>query len=361
MSASNFAYAKDAKSFPNISGNTLFLYKADHVLSSQQSGVEANSSYLYVESNLSLNFDKNWSVKTNLRLQPNNVITTRDSQHPERYRTFLQQDGRAILPQDMGLLVEELKLNFENEDLKFFAGKFDPKFGVAHNKAKRIGIFTAEFTEDYNLREKLGGGISALLEHSKITVNTFFNDTTNLSGSAFNDRGRAKKSTNPAGGTSTPTSYSISMEGEDLFAVDNLFYNLGYRSLGVDGSVAGKREQGYVFSMEYLHKLGYDSSLIPFFEVVKINNFSGQAGRNAVYTTAALMYKYSSWNASISNLTRGIKQNQADGSASGRQMQLSLGYKFTNNIALDITRSKIREDGKSGSLLGAMLSYVHSF
>ena len=73
-----------------------------------------------------------------------------------------------------GLLVEELKIEFENEDLRAFAGKFDPNFGSAWRKSKKKNwCFTAQMTEDYNLREKLGVGVTALLENSNITVNAF--------------------------------------------------------------------------------------------------------------------------------------------------------------------------------------------
>ncbi len=353
--------AKEIKSFPNVSGSVLFQVQGDRVLSTKKSGVSPNNAYIYIEPNISLNFNQNWSIKTDWRLQPNNNFTTRDSTNPERYRTFLQSN-RGIKPQEVGILIEEIKIHFENEDLKFFFGKFDPTFGTAHNKSKRMGIFTAQFTEDYNLREKLGTGLSALLENSKITVNTFFNDTTGLSSSALNNRGRASTNDGVAGNTGTLSSYSVSMDGKNLFGIDNLFYNLGYRSLGVDNTTGNKkREKGYTANLEYSYKIGRNTYLIPFFEVVKINNFTGEANRNALYTTTALIGKYSSWIRSISNLTRHISQPMRSSNMNDRQLQLSIGYKFTNNLTLDITRSSLKEDSKKGSLVGINVSYLYQF
>ncbi len=347
--------------FPNISGNILFQTQVDRIASSNKSGISANNAFIYIEPNISLNFNKNWSIKTDWRIQPNNVLTTRNSTYPERYRTFLSQN-RGLGLQDTGLLVEELKLQFENDDMKFSVGKFDPTFGTAYNKAKRIGVFTSQFTEDYNLREKIGASLTAVLESNKITINTFFNDTTGLSQSVLNNRTRANRNDGVAGNTGTLSSYSIALDGENFFGVDDWFYNAGYRSLGVDNISGRKREEGYVFGSEYSYKVGYQTSIVPFFEISKINNFTGERNRNALYTTTALIGKYNSWTTSISHLTRYITQSQGiTPKVNDRQLQFSVGYKFTNNITLDVSRSSLKEDGHSAALLGFVVGYLYRF
>lgn len=308
-----------------------------------------------------MNINQNWAVKTQWRLQPNDVLTTRDRTNPERYRTFLSND-RGMNFDEMGLIIEELKIHFQNDDIKLFVGKFDPTFGTAHRKAKRIGVFTSQFTEDYNLREKIGGGAIALLENSKIQFNTFFNDNTSLSRSAFNDRSRARRNDGLAGNTGTVSSYSLTMEGEDLFGVKNLFYNLGFRSLGVDKNQNHKRENGYVIGAEYLHKIGKESSVIPFAEFVTLSNMSGFKGRNAQYSTLAVIGNYHNWNSSLSFVSRSIDKNSFyERYTFDRQLQLSVGYKFTNNITVDVSRADIREQAKKGSLLGLVVSYLYKF
>lgn len=352
--------AQEAKQYPNITGQALMQVMADRVLSTKKQGVSPNNVLVYVQPDFAMNFDKNWSVRTQWRMYQNNTLTTRDQINSERYRTFLSND-RGLKLDDTGVIVEELKIHFENEDMRAFAGKFDPGFGTAHDKSKRIGIFTSQFTEDYNLREKIGAGITALLENSKFTANTFFNDTTGLSRSAINDRGRAARNDGEAGNTGTFSSYSVAMEGERFLGVENLYYNLGYRSLGVDKMENRRREKGYVFGTEYLYEVGLQSALIPFVELVKIDDFTGEQNRNAVYTTFALMGKYSSWSASVSHLTRTIKQPIRGNKISDRQFQITVGYKFTDNLTLDITRADIKEDGHKGELVGALLSYLYKF
>lgn len=359
-----FAYAQAPKQYPNISGDVLMQIQADRVVSSNKDSVSANNAFVYIQPNIALNFNRNWSAKTQWRSQPNDVLTTRNSQYPERYRTFLSSDRKLFGLNEQMMMVEELKINYENDDMRFFAGKFDPTFGTAWRKSKRIGVFAAQFNEDYNLREKIGAGISALLEETQITFNTFFNDRTGLSSSAIKNRGKASGGPGVAGNTNTPSSYSLSMEGKNFLGIENVFYNLGYRNLAVANNSDGHaRETGYVMGFEYLYKIGQETSIIPMVETVMIDNFSGIQGRNANYSTLALIGNYRSWTASTSLVNRDIKKGQSviDNSSSGRQIQFSIGYKFTDNLTLDVSRANIKEDGQTGSLLGATMSYVYKF
>jgi len=351
--ASINAYAK-----PNVTGDILMQFKADRILSTNRGGVSPNNAYAYIESNMSINFDKNWSLKTNIRSMPGNTLSTRNQQYPERYRTFFSQ-SRGIKPQDNDLMIEELKINFENEDLKVFVGKFDPTFGTAYDKRKRIGIFTSEIAEDYNLREKIGAGFNAFLENSKISFSTFFNDTTGLSKSAINDRGRATRRESLAGNTGTMSSYAIGIDGDTLFGIEDLYYNLGYRSLGA--SAGGVREKGYTMSAEYLYRIGYRTSIIPFFEATSIKNFTGQKDRNAFYTTTALIGKYASWTGSIALISRNIKEPLLSSNTNDRFTQFSVGYKFNDRFALDVTRANVKENGARASMFGAALTYLYKF
>jgi hypothetical protein len=358
FSASAFSATKQ---FPNITGQTLFQLKADRVLSTKVKGVSPNNAYAYVEPRFSLNFNKNWSLKTEWQIYPSSSLTTRNATYPERTRTFLSNQ-RGFKPEDTGLLIEELKAQFEDEDMKFFVGKFDPSYGTAYKQNKRIGVFSTDITRDYEIREKLGGGVTALLEGAQITFNTFFNDTTGLSGS-INGRSKERRSDGLAGNTGTLSSYTFSMEAEKLFGYDNWFYNLGYRSLGVDNSndIARAREDGYLLGSEYLFKIGSNTSIIPFAEVSKISNFTGARGRNATYTTVALIGKYSSWTTSISQILRSINASSAIPKVRDHQLQVSVGYKFTDNLALDVSRADIKESNKSAVLFGTMLSYVYKY
>lgn len=352
---------RDVEYRPTISGFVLMQFQGDSIVSSQNKDIKRNNAAFYLEPNFSLHVDENWSVKTQWRLQSNDTLTTRDNQYPERYRTILSNKRSLNNFNNTGLLVEELKINFENEDLRFYAGKFDPQFGTAHRKSKRIGVFTSQFAEDYNLREKIGGGVVALLEGSQLRLDTFFNDVTDLSSSAINDRGRETQSNGIAGNTGTISSYSVSVEGERFFSVKNLFYNFGYRSLGVRGGNNTARESGYVFGTEYLYKIRNETSIIPFIELVRLENYGGKRGRTGDYATAAIMLKYRNWVVSSSLLQRKTQNIITGQKNNDRQLQLSAGYKFTDNLALDVTRAKVRESKSNAGVFGVNISYLYKF
>lgn len=354
--------AEGSQQYPNISGQTLFQFKADRLLSTNESGVSPNNGFANIESNFSLNFNKNWSAKTLWKLNPSNDYTTRNSTNPERTRSFLASN-RGFDPQNTQLLVEELKAQYEDEDMRFFIGKFDPSYGTAYKNNKRIGVFSQDITKDYELREKLGAGVSALLEAGELTFNTFFNDTTGLSG-AINGRQTESRNDGLAGNTGTFSSYSATFQGDKFFGYENWFYNLGYRNLGVNqgnSTYNRGREVGYLIGSEYLYKIGSNTSIIPFFEATKIDNFTGERGRNANYATLALIAKYSGWTASVSQIYRRISQNQRTENIHDHQTQISLGYKFMNNFSIDVSRATATESNTSLSLFGVMLSYVYNY
>ena len=350
------AIAKDDVAYPNITGKALFELRADKVTTTDKQKVDANSGKINIDADFALNFNKNWSLITDWKFKP---VMNQDPNNPERYRNILLNRGFGM--NDEGLVVEQLKGQFENEDARFFFGKFNPVFGSAFKKEKRIGVFTTDFTKDYELREKIGFGITALLENSDLTADAFFNDTTALNDSAINKRGREKRSDGIAGNTSTPSSYTIAMEGQDLLDVKNLFYNLGYQNLAVDNMANRNNQTGFVGGLEYLFPLGLKTSLIPFVEIASINNLSGENDRNVNYATFALVGKYSSWTTSISTVIRDIRQKNTLGNQKDRQIQYSIGYKFSNNVVVDFSRVQIKENGYSASLLGAIASYVYSF
>ena len=210
----------------------------------------------------------------------------------------------------------------------------------------------------------MGASIAALLEDSEITFSTFFNDTSGLSSSAIQNRGRERTNDGTAGNTSTLSSYTMTIEGQKLFGKENLFYNFGYRSLGVNNNGLNKREIGYSGNLEYLYKVSNETSIIPLIEIVKINNFTGLNNREARYVTTSLIGKYSRWTASVASVLRDISHNYPTASTVNthdKELQLSIGYKFTNDLAIDVSRAHIEENGHNASMVGVIFSYLYKF
>jgi len=348
-------FAKDNQQYPNISGNALFEARVDRADSANTSDVKSINGLINIDADFSLNINKNWSVITDWRIKQVKGKNPNDN-NPERYRTILFNRGLNV--EDEGLVVEQLKGQFENDDARFFFGKFNPAFGSAFRKEKRIGIFTTDFTKDYELREKIGAGFTALLQDSEIEFSLFSNDKTTLNESAIQKRDNLNNSDDLAGDKS---SYSVAIKGKDLFAVNNLTYNFGYRNLAVRNIAGRSDEVGIVGGLEYLLPIRSEISFIPFIEISHINNLSGEKNRDALYSTVAIVSKYKSWTASISSIGRDIKQQNNISSNKDSQIQYSLGYKFDNNIILDATRARIKENGYNANLTGVNLSYSYNF
>ncbi len=346
----------EVKKFPYIDGKAIFELHSDRITSSGNDVPKGNS-FVNFEPYFNMHINNNWTVQTNLKAYPY-IKRSNNLDNPERYRTILADD-RKIHVDDENLVVEQIKGQFENEDMKFFFGKFNPSFGTAWRQEKRIGVFTTDYTKDYQLREKIGLGGAALLENCEITVNSFFNDNTGLSNSALARRGRDRYD-DFAGNTSTLSSYSVTVEGQKLIGIENLFYNLGYRRLAVNKNADNDDEKGYVGGLEYMIPLGSNAAIIPFIEVAKIDNFSGFKNRNAKYITSAIIFRYSSWNASVAKIDRDINY-RGYYDYNDRQLQYSVGYKFTKNLALDVTRMNLKETGQKATMLGALVSYVYEF
>ena len=149
------------------------------------------------------------------------------------------------------------------------------------------------------------------------------------------------------------------MEGKNFAGIENLSYNLGYRNLSA--APGGGREVGYVFGSEYLYKVSKETSIIPLIEYVDINNFTGAKGRNARYSTLALIGNYSSWTASTSIVSRNIARSGDLVGVSDRLVQFSIGYKFTDNFTIDVSRGNAKESGKNAAIFGTTFSYVYKF
>lgn len=350
----NSSYADT--NYPQISGESLLEFRSDYITNSKND-VPRTAGRFIAETFASMDFNSNWAVKTKLQFEPADY--KRSYFAHERARYFLNKD-RQISIDDQALKIEELKGHFQNDDLMFEFGKLDPLFGTAHRKSKRIGVFVTDFTEDYELIEKIGATVAVLLENSKISVSSFFNDNTGLSNSALRRRGR-DNDPGIAGNTSSLSSYSVAWEGKELLGIEDLYYNAGYRYLDTDNTPGRDAETGYVGGLEYLIPVGSTVSLVPFIEIAKLNNASGEIDRNILYTTTALMLRYSGWNFSIANVDRKIRQKNAIGNLTDRATQYSVGYKFENGVMIDVSRMGLREDRKKADLIGGNLSYLYKF
>lgn len=224
---------------PNVTGNLTLEIQNDATYR-RRGGRTTNDLYTDTEFEMQVNLAPIFSIVSHLHIEP-----VRDP--PDGNRFFSGE----------GFYMEELYANFEwNKRGGFKLGKFDPKFGSAFDEG--VGIYGTDAAEDtYELDE--GMGISPFMQFdgglagdTTITASVFKFDNTWLSNSAITspafdaDRtsrvGRNRVRYGGPGNTAYPTSAALAVEGEKLFRIDGLKYNLGFQRLA-RGRVQGDTSQ----------------------------------------------------------------------------------------------------------------------
>jgi len=159
-----------ADEHPRLSGLSYGRVQLERMYRSDDPSREIDQLFVRATLNTNLHLDPAWTIRTSLKLEP--VIRTLD----DRW-----MDGH-------GLWLEEAYLDWDGDRFGAFAGKFDPSFGFAFDRAPVM--FGRRLVEEYETAEKIGiggrvkwpgpgGGRQALVG------SVFFQDSTPLSQSAF--------------------------------------------------------------------------------------------------------------------------------------------------------------------------------
>ncbi len=347
-----------AVQYPNFGGEVDPKYKVSRITSGGKSGVSSNEGLFYVDSNYALNFSKNWSIRSTLTVYP---IISRDNSNINESESRFRSKNHGFQLNKTALVVEELGVYFENKYGEVFAGKFDPKFGPSYDDSVISGVFSNELRADYDLCEELGIGGAVNFNDNKLTVSTFYDDNTELRRSALARRNLSEVRDGDAANTADLSSYIVHLEGKNLFETENLSYHIGYRSLGVEKTPDTAREIGYSTSLAYSFELQNNLTLVPFIELIKIDNFGGKSNYNDFNSILALSAKYNNWRASILGSRRSAKQSSHNIKIHDNQLQFSVGYQFSERLGLDLSAMDLKEDHVSGFVVGAMVKYAYKF
>lgn len=322
-------------------------------------GDDTANTFVNIEPYLFLNFDDNWTIQNHWQLRPveNRLSTIDAAGRFDDDESILLLD-RNEFHTDYGLILEELNLVYHNEDLRFLAGKFNPSFATAWSKKRYHGVFGTYKPEEYELREKLGFALTGVFEPFNIEFSLFTDDTTDFSDSALKSRGR-DKSNGGAGNTESLESFSVTLGGDNFWGVENLHYNFGYRRLAVD-LPQEEEEHGFTAAMEYLSETENNFKLIPFVELVHLENEDGIDGNDNTYLTTSFVVLNGGWNFVASNTfafqdySTGSDENEYD-------FQLSGGYTFENGLMVDTAYRKEKLGDNEADSFGVLLSYLYKF
>lgn len=340
------AFAQPPQS--RFSGDILVELENDWAFNSDDRDQEVNSLYTTIEAALAYALTDRLSLQTYFVFEPLRAAGP----------------GENTVFDDQGLYAEEVKLVYATENYSVFAGKFDPAFGVAWDQAP--GIYGVDFAEDYMLTERIGGGASYSFGDEKtgvytVTASGFFADTSFLSGSVLAGRNHNSKRDGGVSNTEDISSYSLTLDSDDMAGVEGLDTHLGYLHQAAGSADAGSNgEQGYAAAISYTHPLSENVVATGLVEWVTLQNEAG-SNDDVHYLTTGLSIDFSSGWTSALSYTRRQTKISASPDIDDYLVQLSAGYAFENGMMASIAYRDARENGIGTQSVGTLLSYVYSF
>lgn len=350
--AVTFLGASEALAFdpyPNISGEVVMELQNEYAFDSDDPDAdEQNNMFWRTEVAPTVAFTENFFIDGVLVLEP--------------VRDF--DPGEDNYFEDEGVFVEEIKLNYESGPWAIFAGKFNPGFGIAWDFGR--GIWSEDFAEDYEITEKIGGGASYTFETENsgdhtLTASTFFADTTFLSEATVHSRGNTTKSDGGASNTEDFSSFVISLEGENVAGVENLYYKTGFRHLAeADASTGGDDEQGFVATLGHVFPVSDNIEADALVEFVDIANFDGGNDDNQYITGSLITTINDAWNVTVGFTRRDI---DVDGGPDmdDHLLQVSGGYDFGQGTTAEIGWRSSEEGGSDTDIVGGLIRHSFEF
>ena len=346
------ATADDAPKTPYLKIDIPVELQHDWHFSSEDPATRGSDLFTTIEPTVTLGLWRGLSVVAALVLEP---------LHPRAPRRH-----RAL--GDHGLYVEQLFVRYEGSvalDRKdaartlgfaVFAGKFNPAFGVAWDKAP--GIYGIDFAEDYELTERIGFGGSVTAEGGfgvhTLTVSTFFADTSILSESVITRRGRTRLGAGGPGNTEDFSSFTVALDGSKIeWPGGAVGYHIGFARQAVQNG-ASERALALALFNEFTYR-GY--AIKPLVEYVRFWNREGAAGAGTDYLTASIAIARGSWTVAVAHT---IRQFTGAGAARDALVQTSLHYAFKHGIGVAFGYSFRNDAGAGTHTLGVLLSWEYS-
>lgn len=248
--------------------------------------------------------------------------------------------------EDHGLYAEELFFNHDFGAGELILGKFNPAFGVAWDEAP--GIFGADFADDYQLTEQLGGAVlipfAIGASENILSVALFNADRTILSDSLGRVRGQNSIAAGGVGNTNGPESIVIAMNG----ALGDTAYNIGVQRLA-RGAGDTHDQTGAVLGVAHTYDPGIPVSLLA--EAAYYNDFGGM-GASELYSTVGVAAPIGPVTVSGTYSARDVSGARTDHLATvSGEMELapglfgSLGYRWD------------REGADKNQTIGTLISY----
>jgi hypothetical protein len=277
-------------------------------------------------------------------------------------------DNRAPF-EGHALFLEQFYARYEADVAAVRAGKFGIRFGAAFDDAP--GIFGGDFALDYEFTERLGFDLSAPFsafggDHEAV-LSLFTADTTPLSRSIINDRGRLRRSDGGPGNTGTLDSVAASIVG----SFGDVFYNAGLirQARADDGATEPvnvtshrrgggdrKAETGGVLGLLMPLLAGEDDRVDLLAEGAFFDGYDG-LDRRAFIGTLGLSWVRGPWTLSAVAATRSISAGGAD----DYLLTAGVDYAITDSLKAAAAYRWGDEDGVESHAVGVYLGWAFGY
>lgn len=221
-----------------ISGELSVEIQSDHTFDSEDPDAELSDTYTTTEAGIDVTFGEHLLAHGGFVLEP-----IRDP-GPGEDRFF----------EDHGLYAEELFGQVKlGHGISVLGGKFNPAFGTAWDATP--GLYGTDFAEDYETTERVGFAAAIERQTGGLGTVTFAGsvyqaDTSELSRSLFNDRGRTSVSDGGVSNTESLESYTVTLDAAEAPSLGGANLHLGYRFQKQGKTVDDlEDEHGYVVGL----------------------------------------------------------------------------------------------------------------
>lgn len=328
-------------SYPRIEAVIPFEIEHDYGFDSDDPANEINNTFAVIEPEISFQFSENFSIIAGLVFENVN--------DPVGDRFF----------EDQGLFIEQLFAQYSGDNFTVIAGKFNPVFGVAWDRAP--GIYGVDFAEDYEITERIGFGADYTFgsetsgEHT-VSASTFFADTSFLAQTFINSRGQPRIGDGGPSNTEDFSSFAVSLDSESVPALGGLGYTLGFSHQG-EGRGNTDDQLGLAAGVFGSFDVADDLAFEPIVEYVILEN-AGATVADTDYLTVGGALLHGPWNVSLSYTSRNTDPNTAGAAdIEDHLFQATTGYEFANGLTADFGYRFAEEGRVSTHILGLLFTY----
>ncbi len=346
-------------SYPYVSGHIDLSIHADSIIDAPDEDEEINEVFSHSHADLKLHMNEEVSINTKVKLEGES------SGHSHQHSSSFHGDKYF---EDHELFVQELTVNYDNDDIALYAGKFNPIVGIDYHSMP--GVYGYQKVEEYAILERIGAGVGLKVDsknygNHRIDVSSFFDDTTFLSDSLINQRGHTSEEDGGISNTEDFSSYAVSLGAENLQVpaakvLNGFSYRVG-AATQAKGSGDDSDETRYTAAVGYEVKITEDVSAKIITEYADVSHWGGEEHHDRAYRTAATGLYYKGWNAAVSYTDIGNDAEDDHDDHDGYVAQVSGGYKFDNGIGVDLGYRNSDEDGDKRDTVGLLVSYSISF